>query len=325
MLSRVAENIYWMARYLERAEDAARLVSVNTSLLLDLPKGVAPGWEPLITITGARKLFTELHPECTERRTLRFLIGEPKNGSSILSSLAGARDNCRTIRDIVPRESWEDINELYLHAKDNLQAGLTRRGRHDYLRGIIRGCQTVVGSLAGTMNHDQGFRFLRLGRFLERADMTSRIIDVRTADLLPEDTPELRRPFDNIQWVNVLTSLTGYQMYRRSRQVRVQRSEVLKFLFQDAAFPRAVLHSLVQAELNTAGLGHNEDALRVLGRLKRLVQGTDVAALSQQELHQFVDELQLGLMDLHDELVRNYFHFRPETQTEGQSQSQTQV
>ena len=318
MLSRVAENIYWMARYLERAEDAARLISVNTNLLLDLPKGIAPGWEPLITISGAGKLFTEMHPECTERRALRFLIGEEKNPSSILSSLRGARENCRTIRDIVPRESWEEINELYLHAKDNLLSGLTVRGRHEYLREIIRGCQTIVGAMAGTMNHDQGFRFLRLGRFIERADMVSRTIDVRTADLLPDDAPELR-PFDNIQWVSVLKSLTGYQMYRRSRQVRVRRSEVLRFLFQDTEFPRAVMHSLRQAELSASALGHNEAVLRVLGRLKRLVQGTEVAALSQAELHQFVDDLQLGLSDLHEELGRSYFQFE-----RAQTQSQTQ-
>ena len=318
MLSRVAENIYWMARYLERAEDAARLISVNTNLLMDLPAGIDPGWQPLIVITGSGDLFAEKHPECTERRALRFLIGEPKNPSSILSSLRGARENCRTIRDIVPRECWEEINELYLHAQENLQTGLTKRGRHAYLRNIIRGCQTIVGAMAGTMNHDQGFRFLRLGRFLERADMTSRIIDVRTADLLPDDAPELR-PFDNIQWVTVLHSLTGYQMYRRSRQVRVRRSEVLRFLFQDAEFPRAVMHSLVQAEAIAAGLGHNEDVLRLLGRLKRLVQGTDVAVLTQAELHKFIDELQLGLIELHDELGRSYFQFEP-----AQRQSQTQ-
>lgn len=318
MLSRVAENIYWMARYLERAEDAARLISVNTNLLLDLPQGIAPGWEPLIVISGAGTLFYELHPECTERRALRFLIGEAKNSSSILSSLRGARENCRTIRDIVPREIWEEINELYLHARDNLQTGLTKAGRHTYLRGIVRGCQTIVGAMAGTMNHDQAFRFLRLGRFIERADMVSRTIDVRTADLLPTETPELR-PFDNIQWVSVLKSLTGYQMYRRSRQVRVRRSEVLRFLFQDTEFPRAVMHSLIEAELNASHLGHNEAVLRVLGRLKRLVQGTDVADLSQSELHQFIDDLQLGLIELHDELGDSYFRFAP---AEGQQQAQ---
>jgi uncharacterized alpha-E superfamily protein len=327
MLSRVAENIYWMGRYLERAEDAARLVSVNTNLLLDLPRGIAPGWEPLIVISGADQVFREQHTECTERRALRFLIGDEKNPSSILSSLHAARENCRTVRDIVPRESWEDISEVFFYAKENLQAGLTKRGRHEYLRQIVRGCQTIVGSLAGTMSHDKGFAFLRLGRFTERADMTTRIVDVRTADLLPEDAPELG-PFDNIQWMSVLKSLTGYQMYRRNMQVRVRRSAVLRFLFQNVAFPRSVMHSLVQAETIAGGLGHNDSVLRVLGRLKRLVQGTDVAALSQQQLHQFVDDLQLGLIELHDELVGSYFRFDPDRQQQaqdGQQQTQAQI
>jgi len=320
MLSRVAENIYWMGRYLERAEDAARLVSVNTNLLLDLPRGIAPGWEPLIIISGADQAFREQHTECTERRALRFLIGDEKNPSSILSSLRAARENCRTIRDIVPRESWEDINDVYFYARENLQLGLTKGGRHKYLRQIVRGCQTIVGSLAGTMNHDQGFAFLRLGRFAERADMTTSIVDVRTADLLPEDAPELR-PFDNIQWMSVLKSLTGYQMYRRSMQVRVRRSAVLRFLFQNGEFPRSIMHSLIQAETIAGGLGHNESVLRILGRLKRLVQGTEVAALTQQELHQFVDVIQLGLIELHDELERSYFRF----DHEGQEQKQVQA
>jgi len=311
MLSRVAENIYWMARYLERAEDTARLVSVNTNLLLDLPAGIAPGWEKLIWISGAAEIFREHYEECNERRALRFLMGDPQNPSSVLSSLNGLRENCRTIRDIVPRESWEQINELYLNSKENLQSGLTKRGRHAYLKRVIQGCQTIAGSMAGTMNHDQGYQFLRIGRFIERADMTTRIIDVRSADLLPEDTPELR-PFDNIQWMSVLKSLTGYQMYRQSMQARVRRPDVLKFLFLSRAFPRSVLYSLGAVEAGASTLVHSEEPLRIVGRLKRLLQETDVVALDQDSLHQFVDDVQLGLTELHDAIRREYFLSEPD-------------
>lgn len=306
MLSRVAENIYWMARYLERAEDTARLISVNTNLLLDLPRGVAPGWEPLIAMTGSQQLFRQRYDECSERKALQFLIGDVMNPSSILSSMSGARENCRTIRDIVPREAWEQINEAYLYARDNVATGLSKGGRHAYLKRAILGSQTITGILAGTMNHDQGYQFLRLGRFLERADMTSRIVDVRSSDLLPEQNPELR-PYENIQWMSVLKSLSGYQMYRQSRQVRVQRQEVLKFLFLSEHFPRAVQYCLRRLEASLASLARHEPVKKVIAELEQTLHSIDLAALSQEALHQFIDNLQLGLMRIHAELSRVYF------------------
>jgi uncharacterized alpha-E superfamily protein len=156
------------------------------------------------------------------------------------------------------------------------------------------------------MLHDQGFEFLRIGRSLERADMTTRIVDVRSASLLPEDASD-PRPFDTVQWVSVLKSMTAYQMYRRSHQVRVQRGAVLRFLFQSAEFPRAVNHCVEAARASLERLPRDEAALRVTGRLKRTLTGTEVADLSQSELHAFVDELQLGIGDLHTEIAHTWF------------------
>jgi len=306
MLSRVAENLYWMARYLERAEDSARLINVSVNLLLDLPRGVAPGWEPLIAITGSRDQFLERYEEFSERKVLKFLTGDLDYSGSILGSIQAARENCRAIRDIVTREVWEQLNELHIFAKDNLSSGLTKRGRHPYLKQVILAGQTVSGMISGTMIHDQGYQFLRLGRFIERADMTTRIIDVRSADLLPEETQE-SRPFDTIQWVSVLKSLTAYQMYRRAMQVRVRRPEVLRFLLLDRAFPRSVRFSLDRVENGVKLLGHNEGPLRAVARVQRLLQSTQVAELSQLELHQFLDALQLGLIEVHSELATGYF------------------
>lgn len=306
MLSRVAENIYWLSRYVERAENMGRLVSVNANLLLDLPKGIAPGWEPLITITGSNDLFLKRHKTYGERTALRFLISEAEHPGSILSSLQAARANCRTIRDSIPRAAWEQINELYLSARDNVQEGLTKRGRHAFLKRVILGAQTVTGMLAGTMNHDQGYHFLRMGRNLERADMTSRIVDVRSASLLPEDVPELR-PYENIQWMSVLKSLSAYQMYRRSMQVRIRRDDVLRFLLQSQVFPRAFHHCVDAVQNSVVELPRNEGPLRVIGRVKRRVMGTEVARLDQAELHEFIDDLQLGLGELHEEIASAWF------------------
>ena len=306
MLSRVAENIYWLSRYIERAENTARIVTVNANLLLDLPRGIAPGWRPLIYITGSNALFETLYQDFAERHVVQFLIGDERNPGSILSALASARENCRTIRDFVPREAWELLNELHLFAHEELDRGLTKGARHGYLKHIIQSVQTLTGMLSGTMLHDQGYDFLHLGRFLERADMTTRIVDVRSANLLPDETTELR-PFETIQWVSVLKSLTAYQAYRRAEQVRVLRGPVVRFLFQHPDFPRSVHHCLEALRLSLAKLPRNEGALRVAGRLKRVLEGVEPKRLNQQQLHAFVDELQVGIGELHGEIARTWF------------------
>lgn len=311
MLSRVAENLYWMARYLERAEDTARLINVSVNLMLDLPRGIAPGWEPLIAITGSRERFLESYPVFTESNAMMFLISNEEQPSSILFALRGARENCRTIRDIVPREVWEEINELHLYAQGHLGAGLTKVGRHAYLKQIILGCQTIAGQMSGTMNHDQGYQFLRLGRFLERTDMITRIIDVRSAGLVPGEAAELR-PFDTIQWVSVLKSLTGYQMYRRRMQVSVRRPDVLRFLLLDKEFPRSVMFSLNRLENSLSRLKHNDAPRQVAYQLSSILQASDATDMDQAVLHRFLDDLQLGLIELHNEVSQVYFLPLPE-------------
>lgn len=307
MLSKVAENIYWMARYVERAENIARLISVNANLLLDLPKGVAPGWEPLIWITEGQALYDSLQGDYSEQAVLRFLIGEKENQGSLLNSLAAARENARTIRDIIPREAWEYLNCLFLSAKENLHSGLTKGGRFTYLNQIILGSQTLTGLLASTMLRDQGYSFLRCGRNLERADMTTRIIDVRSANLLPSES-ELR-PFESIQWVSVLKSMTGYQMYRRNEQIRVTRTGVLRFLFQERDFPRSVMHCVEVVEEAVTQLPRNQSILPKTRKLKKMVMAMDIPLLKEDQgaLHAFIDEVQLALAQLHDEMSNTWF------------------
>jgi uncharacterized alpha-E superfamily protein len=306
MLSRVAENIYWLARYIERAENTARIVTVNANLLLDLPKGIAPGWQPLIDITGTTTLFEERYKDYSERNVVRFLLGDERHNASIMASLAAARENCRTIRDIVPRECWEQINSMYLFASEQLSKGLTKTGRHAYLRQLITNIHMLIGLLESTMLRDQGYAFLLLGLALERADMTTRIADVRSASLLPPEADELR-PFDTIQWVSVLKSMTAYQMYRRSAQIRVQRTPVLKFIFHNALFPRSVRYCLELAKSILDGLPRNELALKSIGRLTRNLDGVVLERLDQTDLHHFIDDLQCGIADLHTDIATTWF------------------
>ena len=306
MLSRVAENIYWMGRYVERAENIARLINVNAFLLLDLPKGIAPGWEPLIAIGGQAPVYEVRYKDYSERNVVKFLIGDQDNHGSILTSLHMARENCRTIRDIVPKATWEMLTELNIHAREDLHAGLTKKGRHAYLKRIIEGSQLLTGMLGSVLARDEAWSFLRMGRNLERADMTTRIIDVRTASLLPDDASELH-PFETIQWMSVLKSLSSYHMYRRRMQVRVRRSEVLRFLFQDTGFPRSFLHCLQTVEQEIGNLPRNQACRDAIRELLDKVQDTKVEQLKQDRLHLFIDQLQLGLGRVHDTLAAGYF------------------
>lgn len=306
MLSRVANDIYWMARYIERAENTARLINVNTHLLLDLPKRVRLGWEPIVDITSSRDDFYGRHEEADEHSVVHFMVTDMKNPGSILSSLAMARANARTIRDIIPREAWEQINELYLKAKTTAHSVLTHRHRYDYLRSIILGAQTITGLLAGTMTHDEGYGFLRMGRNLERADMTTRIIDVRSATLLPDMVDDLT-PFENLQWMSVLKSLTAYQMYRRGMRLRIRRPDVLKFLLQERRFPRAFYHTLCEVEGCLNDLPHNEKPLQLLNALQRKLLRAKPQELRQEKLHDFIDELQLGLIGINNSINDTYF------------------
>jgi len=306
MLSRVANHIYWMARYIERAENTARLVNVNNHLLLDLPKRVRLGWEPIVDITSNRDDFYGLYEQADERSVVRFMVTDLKNASSILSSLNLARENARTIRDIIPREAWEQVNELFLKAKNNAQSVMTHRHRYDYLRSIILGAQTITGLLAGTMTHDEGYDFLRMGRNLERADMTTRIIDVRSATLLPDMAEDLT-PFENLQWMSVLKSLTAYQMYRREMRSRIRRSDVLQFLLQEDRFPRAFYHTLQEVKSCLNDLPHNEKSLQLVAKLQRKLQRAKLQELKQEKLHLFIDELQLGLIKINDSIYETYF------------------
>jgi uncharacterized alpha-E superfamily protein len=306
LLSSVAERVYWMSRYIERAENTARIILVNHNLLLDMPRAMELGWEPLVAIMGSREAFYEHHAEASERNVIRYLVSDPHNPNSLVACLAQARENLRTTRAIVPRSAWETLNDTYAYASENKATATARRGRYAYLRHIIDYCHMLGGKLSGTMSHDQTYDFLRMGLNMERADMTTRVIDVRGSNLLPTHSEELK-PFDDIQWKSVLDSLAAYQMYRRQVHVRVFGKAVLRFLLQDSVFPRAVQYTLSEVEHCLRSLPGNEAALRVLGRAQRMVQRVEVSGIVHAGLTDFINELQLVHSELNAQLMASFF------------------
>ncbi|MCG6865700.1 MAG: alpha-E domain-containing protein [Thiogranum sp.] len=306
LLSSVAEHVYWMARYVERAENTARIILVNNNLLLDMPRSIELGWEPLVAITGNAELFREHYDEASERNVIRFLVSDVRNSNCIINSLAQARENLRTTRAILPRAVWETLNDLYAYASDNKTSGMSRRGRYAFMRRIIDYSQLLAGKLSSTMSHDQTYDFLRMGRNMERADMTTRVIDVRGSNLLPSITEELR-PFDDIQWKSVLDSLAGYQMYRRHVHVRVRGREVLRFLLQDTRFPRAVHYCLAEVESCLRCLDSSESPLRALGMAQRVLSRVGVDEIVGDGLTDFLNEFQLVHSELNSQITASYF------------------
>jgi len=310
MLARVVENVYWLARYLERAENTARLVNVNTNLVLDLPSGFAPGWMLLVDISGGREVFDALDGRAedanAERRVVRFLLAERQNAGSIVSSLQSAHENSRTLREVLPSEVSELLNEFFAEFTRDLANGLNKRTRFDFLKQTVLRLQTLAGQLDGTMNRNDAYTFLQIGRNLERADMTSRIVDVRSAQLLPADTPELR-PFDTVQWMSVLKSLSGYQMYRLRMRSRVRRADVMQFLLRDDQFPRACGFCFNQIRDALRGLPRGAEVLALLEDAGRFLGEANLETLDQAGLHILVDRLQLRIQGIHDGIAQRYF------------------
>lgn len=307
MLSRVADNLYWFGRYVQRAENTARLINVHANLLLDLPRNVTVGWAPLLEITGADAAFRAAGGQATEDNVVRFTLMDERNSGSIFSSLNYAREIARVSRDCLPREAWERLNDLYLFVQERGERSVTRARRQEFLQGVINGAMTTVGVLTSNMSRDVGFQFLRMGTNLEQADMTTRILDVRSSRLFQADAS--LTPFDNIQWMSVLKSLTAYQMYRRHVRARVNGPGVLRFLLQDRQFPRSVSFALSTIGSTMPFLPPSRKVERAIERTKALIADANIGSLLSQPdgLALFMDEIQVGLGQLDDAIAESYF------------------
>ena len=314
MLSRVAEKLYWMARYLERAENTARLINTTTQVLLDLPRGASFGWDVLLKVAGLDNVFFEHYLEANEANIMRFLIQDERNPSSIVSSIRGARENSRTFREILPKEFWERTNRLYLYIREHAPAAAQNRGhRYEVLSHVVERGQSLAGLLIGCMSHDLAFQFIELGRNLERADQTTRIIDINSAVLLPRDGGALE-PMQERLWMSVLKALSAYQMYRRHVDVHVRGTKALSFLLLDPHFPRSVRHCLAKIDECLSMLPDHAVAMKAARRTWRRLAGLNWSGLTPPVLHEYLDQSQKDLGAIHEAVSNQYFyHEQPDT------------
>lgn len=307
MLSRLADNLYWFGRYLQRAENTARLVNINTILSMDLPRRVQLGWEPLIDLVGARDEFTNLYEVNGEENVVRFLSADGRNPGSILSSLHGAREALRTTRDFMPGDVWERVNDLFFYVQDKGERSLSRSRRGAFLSHVVDAALGVHGLLLFSMSHDVGFHFFGLGLHLEQADMTTRLLDARSTRAIRARTSEEARSFEAVEWMSVLRSLAAHETYRRHVRSRVAGPPVARFLLQHREFPRSVTACLLAIRGILPLLPEHPEVDAALERTLAMVQDARPGELVESGLNELMDEIQKGLVWLHESLTAAFF------------------
>lgn len=304
LLSRVADHLFWGARYLERAQDTARVVRTFTEVLLDLPVGVASSWEPLLAIAGSREEFDRGHRRAGESDVVRFLVADPANLGSVVGSIALARENLRTTREVLPREAWQAINDLYLYTGRDGESGVDRRSRARFLARVISETQQLDGIIDACMLRDEAYEMWRLGQALERADMTTRVLGVRAAALL--DAQGGAGQYGEVQWMGVLRSVSGMQMYQRATRGPIDGAGVVRFLVFDDQFPRSVAGSLRQIRASLSRLPRPERTMPAADSIAEVLAGLQAGADDGAALDAAMDHVQLALAALNDRVYDTF-------------------
>jgi uncharacterized alpha-E superfamily protein len=314
----VADSLYWMARYMERAENVARLLEVNLHLQLDLPLE-GNQWQPLIDTCGEAAVFRERYGEATQETVIRFLAQDKEYFDSITSCLWAARENARSVRETISSEVWEHVNGIYLQVQQQY-AKPAEELSPEVFRDLRLAGHMFQGITDATMSHNEAWHFVRLGRQMERTDKTSRLLDVKYFMLLPSATG-VGTPYDDLLWSAVLKSVSGFEMYRQTRG-RISPREVVNFLVLDRDFPRSIRPSIARAgdslEVITAGSDTVCESARLLGQLRAELEEMDVDKMIQSGLHEFLDNLQLHLNAVGAGLQRDFFALRSQTQRQSQ-------
>jgi uncharacterized alpha-E superfamily protein len=316
MLSRVADAVYWMNRYMERAENVARFVDVNLHLALDLAEGGREQWAPVLATTGDDGWFRDKYGTATRANALRFLTFDAQYPSSILSCLRAARENARSVREVISSEMWESVNKAYLA----VQQAAARQddvlaAPHDFYDLVKLSTQQYVGTAYVTMTHNEAWHFARLGRLLERGDKTSRIVDVKYYLLLP-DASDVGSAYDEIQWAALLKSASAFEMYRK-RFGLIVPARVVDFLLLDPKFPRSMRYCVSKAERSLHAITGNPtdvastSAERRLGRLRGELEYGDAREIIAGGLHEYIDAFQKRLNGVGEAVFETFFAMRP--------------
>lgn len=308
LLARTAERLYWGARYVERAEDTARVIRAFNELVVDYPSQELLRWEPLAAIHGSAERVELADGDLSgERSVLALLISDRDNPSSVLSSVASARENLRTTREVMPREAWQAVNQLSQYVEATASAAVGRQLRDHFLLRVIEISRRLDGILESTMSRGASYRLLRLGRLVERADMTTRVLGVAAAGILLSDDPEHDGEIPSqIRWMNVLRSVSALQMYQRSDHGPIDGLAVVRFLLYWESFPRSVQGCLDEIRTVVERLPRPDDVLAALGRTEAVLAGADPGNADAERLDRSMDQVQVAISELSRAIHETY-------------------
>jgi uncharacterized alpha-E superfamily protein len=304
MLARVADHLYWLSRYIERAEATARLAIAASDTILDLPEAVPYHWESLMPVFGA----TETDERMTEAEVMERLVLSLDNPSSIRASVASARENARVTRDMIPKDAWVALNELHGLLERQSFSGFDRSNRVRLLKQVIAGCRLWHGCLMANQARDLGWLFLRLGDRLEHADMVSRLVDPRVTQMVPGQSAQWAS-YEAIGWQNLLSALGGVELYRRSASNRLRGGDVLAFVLRDRDFPQSMASALSRMQRALHQLPHQRVPDDLVQGILDGLDALDLDRLSPDLLTENMDWIQQGLGSLHARISSEYFYF----------------
>jgi uncharacterized alpha-E superfamily protein len=314
MLSRIADSLFWLARYIERAEETARILDVNYHMMLEQShQPYRLRWEPLVVMAGDEHRFRKFYSESNAHTVFEFLAFRQDNPSSILQCIAKARENARTIRDRISREMWEDINGLYLAVSRFDPQEQMAMGPHRFCEMVKFGSHRFHGVADATLPHDEGWEFLRVGWSLERAEMTARLVDVQYQNLL-ETTPDLD-VVDNHQWMAVLKSVGAYEAYRRENHSPIEPERVADMLILHPKHPRSIRFSVTEVQSGlraisgTGASSYANEAERLTGKLLESLRYDKIGDIFGRGLHQYLNGLQKIFRSIGEDIARTYFYY----------------
>jgi uncharacterized alpha-E superfamily protein len=308
MLSRVADSIYWLNRYIERAENIARFVDVNLNLLLDSNIGVKQQWEPLVITTGDAEIFRSRYGEPTAEHVIRFLTYDEEYPSSIFSCLKAARNNATSVRDVISSEMWEQVNSFYFMVKDSAPGGVLPE-LSSFFDAVKMASHQFAGVMSATMSHNESWHFGQLGRLIERADKTARILDVKYFLLMPDG---VGTALDELQWIALLKSASGYEMYRKTCK-RISSKDIARFLIFDREFPRSIQYCLLRAERSLHFISGSSGNIwtnppeRTIGKLRAQLDFMSIEEVIEFGMHEFLEETQSRLNFVGQDISENFF------------------
>ena len=303
MLSRSAKHLYWLSRYVERTENIARMIDVNLELILDFPDDHSLNWKPLIDTLDINDLFESKYKNYNETNVLNFLFEDKKNLSSLKNCLVMSKYNIETIKDDLPKSANISLNHLYEHIIDNKISKVHKRKKLQYITNIVSMTQNFFGSINDNLSRGYEFEFIRLGRFVERTDMISRIIDCLCVSKSSKQTHD----FSTMEWISMLTTLSAQDAFRKEAKGEANRGEVITFLLKNDSFPRSVFRSLITIELCLQNLPRNKKLLQMISRLISSSERSKLYNFDDKRLHLYLDNLQKNVSKIDSKIHTTYF------------------